>query len=548
MDLEAFELRKNGRKLRLLGQPFQVLRVLLEQAGRVVTRQDLRSKLWPATEVEFDHGLNNAILKLREALDDSATAPRFIETIPRVGYRFLAPVEVIAQTQDGRHPHTSSPVAISPAGAVDSPTPEAGVPGVSSSSLSHPPAAGTEGTSIAVLSFRSISGGAKNNHLAAGLASEVIHALTGVPGLRVAPQRTSFQLGSEAVDPLMVARTLNTRYVVTGEVRHSGRRLRVAVQLVDAITERVTWAQKYDCQMTEIFEMQDDISKAIVRSLGGHLIRAVTDSAYRAPTASLNAWGLVQKARHIYTNEFSPAGVRQAISLLRRALEMDPNYGVASAYLGMSLMQSVLHGISQDVQGDCAEALAAAEHAYGLAPDESEVLAFCSLVWLPNGRYERAVQCLQRCVKIAPFGLAAWGYLGLAHAIAGGEKEVQAAHKILSQLLVDAPDHPGVPYWLGSLAVANLRLGRLEEALDIARRAVELQPGFTLYRVFYAEALCRCGQKEESLKVLSGIQDYSPGFTLAHFEKIAIGFARSADIVEKLCGCVKVFQNSVPSK
>lgn len=455
MDLEALELRKNGLKLRLQGQPFHVLRLLLEQAGRVVTRQDLHSKLWPATEVEFDHGLNNAILKLREVLDDSATTPRFIETIPRVGYRFLAPVEAIAQTQNGPHSHTSSPVASSPAVAVDLPTPKAGISGGLPSSLGPLAVTEKESTSIAVLPFHSISGGAKNSDLAAGLASEVIHALTGVPGLRVAPQRASFQLGSETVDPVIVARTLNTRYVVTGEVRRSGRRLRVAVQLVDALTESVAWAQKYDCLMAEIFEMQEDISKAIVRSLGGQLIRAVTDSAYRAPAASLGAWGLVQKARHIYTYEFSPARIREAISMLRRALELEPDHGVATAYLGMSLMQGVQHGVSHGPENDRAEALAAAERAYALAPDESEVLAFCSLVWMGSGQYERAVQCLQRAVKIAPFGLAALGFLYLAHAFTAGTKEVLAAQQGLSQLLADAPDHPSVPYWLGFLALAN---------------------------------------------------------------------------------------------
>ncbi len=104
LDLEALELRKNGLKLKLQGQPFQVLKILLEHSGRVVTRQDLHSKLWPGTEVDFDHGLNNALLKLREVLGDSATSPRFIETIPRLGYRFLVPVEAIAQpSANGRN-------------------------------------------------------------------------------------------------------------------------------------------------------------------------------------------------------------------------------------------------------------------------------------------------------------------------------------------------------------------------------------------------------------------------------------------------------------
>ncbi|HYX53692.1 MAG TPA: protein kinase [Candidatus Limnocylindrales bacterium] len=402
-----------------------------------------------------------------------------------------------------------------------------------------PPVIGSERTSIAVLRFRAIGAGEDDNFLAEGLASEVIHALTGVPGLRVAPQRASFKLGSDAADPVGIGRTLNTRYVVTGEIRHSGQRIRVSVELVDTIEERIVWTQKYDRMMADVFDMQEEISKAIVRSLGGQLIRVVTDFAYRTPTENLDAWGLVRKAYHIYNYEFSPAGIQQAMLMLRRALELDPNYGAAYAYLSMCLLQSVLHGMSKTPEADWAEALGAADTAVKLAPNESEVLAWCSGIWLQNGMYEKAVQVLQRAVKIAPFDLVAWGYLGLGHVSAGGEKEVLLGQEILMQLLADAPDHPSVPYWSQFLAVAQLRLGNYGGAAESARRAVELQPGYTLHVVLYAEALCRLGKKEESLKALASIQEYAPGYTLEHFEKIVMGFCRSAETVEKVCGCLK---------
>lgn len=405
-----------------------------------------------------------------------------------------------------------------------------------------PPVIGTERTSIAVLRFRAIGAAADDEFLAEGLASEVIHALTGVPGLRVAPQRASFRLGSDAADPVGIGRTLNTRYVVSGEVRHSGPRIRVSVELVDTIEERIVWTQKYDRMMADVFDMQEEISKAIVRSLGGQLIRVVTDFAYRTPTENLDAWGLVRKAYHIYNYEFSPAGIQQAMLMLRRALELDPDYGAAYAYLSMCLLQSVLHGMSKTPEADWAEALTAADTAVRLAPNESEVLAWCSGIWLQNGMYEKAVQVLQRAVKIAPFDLVAWGYLALGHVSAGGEKEVLLGQQILTQLLADAPDHPSVPYWLQFLAVAQLRLNNYEGASESARRAVELQPGYTLHVVLYAEALCRLGKKGESLKALASIQEYAPGYTLEHFEKIVMGFTRSAETVEKMCGCVKALQ------
>jgi adenylate cyclase len=415
------------------------------------------------------------------------------------------------------------------------------------SSLAQPPRTGTEESSIAVLPFQSLSPDPEDGYLAAGLASEVIRALTGVPGLRVAPQLASFRL-EQASDPVEVAKTLNTRYVVVGNLRRAGGRLRVTVELLDAIEERVAWAQSYDRLMTDIFALQEDISKAIVSSLGGHFIRAVTDFAYRTPTQHLDAWGLVRKAYHIWNYEFSPQSVPQAMSMLRRAMELDPDYASAHAYLAMYLMQTILHGVSRNPESDFAEAVAAAERACELAPQEPEVLACCSLVWLQNSLYEKAVQCLKRAIQVAPFDLVSWGYLALAHACAGGPKEVLEAHRILTQLIADAPDHPSLPYWLGFLTTTNLRLDRIEEALDTGRRCVELQPGYTFHQVLLAEALCRSGQTDESGRVLAAIQQYSPGFTLGHFETICMGITRSAATIEKICGCVKPCNPPLPMK
>jgi TolB-like protein len=190
--------------------------------------------------------------------------------------------------------------------------------------VKQPPAAGSEKSSIAVLPFSSLSQDPEDGYLAAGLASEIIRALIGVPRLRVAPQLASFRLGDQS-DPRAVARVLNTRYVVSGTLRRAGDRLRVAVELIDAIQEIVAWTQVYDRRMTDIFDLQEEISKSIVSSIGGHLIRADTDAVFRIPTENLDAWGLVRKAYHIWNYEFSPAGVAQSIALLQRAMELDPS-------------------------------------------------------------------------------------------------------------------------------------------------------------------------------------------------------------------------------
>ena len=409
----------------------------------------------------------------------------------------------------------------------------------------QPPASGSERSSIAVLPFRSLSQDPEDGYLAAGLASEVIRALIGVPRLRVAPQLASFRMADQT-DPRAVAKALNTRYVVSGTLRRSGERLRVAVELIDAIKETVAWTQIYDRRVTDIFDVEEEISKAIVSSIGGHLIRADTDTAFRIPTENLDAWGLVRKAYHIWNYEFSPAGVVQSISLLQRALELDPDYATPSAYLGAYLMQTVLHGIAPDPEGASAAALAAAERACAIAPNDPEVLENCSLVWLLNSQYERAVQCLKRAIQITPFDLVAWGYLGLAHGTAGSDAEVEEARRILTRIIADAPDHPSLPYWLQFLTSAELRLGNYEEAISAGRRCVEMQPGYTLQHVLLAEALCRAGKTEEAGRVLDAIPQYNPYFTIPHFEKVVFNICRSREYLDRFCASCKALKQTTP--
>jgi tetratricopeptide (TPR) repeat protein len=163
-------------------------------------------------------------------------------------------------------------------------------------------------------------------------------------------------------------------------------------------------------------------------------------------------------------------------------------------------------------------------------------------VWLLNSQYEKAVQCLKRAVQVTPLDLVAWGYLGLAHGTAGGEAELKEAHRILTRIIADAPDHPSIPYWLQFLTSANLRLGQYEEAIKAGRRCVEMQPGYTLQNYLLAEALCRTGQTEEAKRVLDSVPQYNPNFTLPHFEKVVLAICRKPEILDQFCGSCRSLQ------
>jgi TolB-like protein/Flp pilus assembly protein TadD len=425
--------------------------------------------------------------------------------------------------------------------------PAVAAPRESPLSSPHPPATGSERASIAVLPFRSLSGDAEDGYLAAGLAAEVIHALTGVPRLRVAPQQASFRLGQQA-EPATVAKALNIRYVVAGTLRRAGERLRVQAELIDCFQESVAWSKTYDRRMTDIFEVQEEISKMIVSSIGGHLIRSATDTVYRIPTENLDAWGLVRKAYHIWNYEFSPEGLGQSIAMLRRALELDPDYAAASAYLAMYLMQMIGYGVVEDPKATGETAMAAAERACAMAPNDPEVLGCCSVAWLQSWQYEKAVQCARRAVKTAPFDLVAWGYLALALVCGGGPAEVLEADRILVKILADAPDHPSAPYWYQFRTAAMLRQQRFAEAIENGRRAVEMQPAYVSSQVLLAEAYCRTGQTDEARRVLETVQRFIPNFTVASYQKVILPMCRSQETVDTLCGCCHELQTRAAAR
>jgi len=410
-----------------------------------------------------------------------------------------------------------------------------GSQGSSSSRMAIPPPAGSESTSIAVLPFRSLSQDPADSLLAGGIASEVTSALTGLPGLRVAPQVAAYREHERTADAVAAARALRTRYIVTGSLRRANDRIRVSAELIDATTESVSWTRNYDRLSSDIFDVQEDIARSIVKSLGGELIRSSTDFAFHTPTDNLDAWGLLRKAYHIWNYEFSVEGVRTAIAMCRRAVALDPDYSKALASLSLYLIQSVIHSISPTPEADTEESLKTANRAIELAPQDVEVLAPTSIVLLHTGYAERATSLLRRATRIAPYDLVSWGYLGLILGACGGPAEMKESSMILKRLLADAPDHPSLAYWHQFLAITSLRIEEFDIAVESARRAVELQPGFVHNHIFLSEALCRTGRTEEARQVLATVRSYNPGFTISFFEQFALVSCGKKEHVEQLC-------------
>src|SRR5437763_14049746 len=280
LDQDAGELRREGTKVRLQEQPLQILQILLEQPGKVITREDLRKRVWPSdTFVDFDHGINNAIKRLREALVDTDETPHYIETLPRRGYRFL---HALATT-----------------------TPE---------------------TSIAVLPFLSLSADPENEIFADGMSEEIIGALMQIKKLHVAARTSSFSFKGKHVDLRVIGEQLNVRTVLEGSVRKSGNRLRITAQLVNAADGYHLWSEIYDREMKDVFAIQEEIAKSIAQHL-----EVTLDSEqrplFRAGTDNLEAFKLYTQGRSLFFQR-GPHVIR-SVERCRQAVTLDPKYALA---------------------------------------------------------------------------------------------------------------------------------------------------------------------------------------------------------------------------
>jgi len=295
VDLRAGELTRLGKRVRLQEQPFQLLAMLLEKPGVLVTREELHLKLWPETTVDFDHGLNKAISKIREALGDSAENPRFIETVARRGYKFLADVTVVGDEQ--ARPETGDlvpPQDPEPPENVEPPVFHDVVPSserslgpsarwlfgavlvlaVSLSTIVHPSRLRlSEIHSIAVLPLQNLSSDKSQDYFADGMTDELITNLAQIRRLRVIASPWSSASEESSRSLRQIGRDLNVDAVVTGSVLFSANHVRITTRLVEMPSERDVWAQSYERDVQHPLNTQSEVARSITEELRSMLDR-----------------------------------------------------------------------------------------------------------------------------------------------------------------------------------------------------------------------------------------------------------------------------------
>jgi TolB-like protein/DNA-binding winged helix-turn-helix (wHTH) protein/Tfp pilus assembly protein PilF len=495
-DVQTGELRKQGKRIRLQDQPFQLLVMLLEAPGQVVTRDELRSKLWPQTTVDFDHGLNKAISKIREALGDSPEHPRFVETVARRGYRFLADVAIVG---DGRaktvpdDPAYEGFPAFSPAQTTTHRKAKprnlvrllfgVGLALAVASAISwvfyHEIYSSPAIRSLAVLPLENVSGDNSQDYFADGMTDAWITRLAQISTLRVI-SRTSVMTYKNVHRPLAeIARDLNVDAVVEGSVSRSGDRVRVTAQLIDARNDRQLWAASYDEDIRNTLVLQSRVTRAIAEQVRATVNPQEQLTLAKSRAVDPDAYEAYLKGRYFW-NKRTGEGLRTAIDYFKRAVTIDPNY--AEAYAGLADSYAV-----------------AGDWKYGVLP--------------PLDAFPKATAAAAKALALdASLGEA---HASLAYALDLYGWDWDGAETEYKQAIQLNPGYATAHQWY---SWHLFMVGRDDDALIELRRAESLDPLSLIINADIADALCVAHRYDEAVEQSEKTLKMDSNFAIGHYE------------------------------
>jgi TolB-like protein/Tfp pilus assembly protein PilF len=512
LDVASRELCVDGRRIRLQDQPFEILHAMLERPGEVVTRETLRRRLWPdGTFVDFEHSLNAAIKRLRAALGDDADNPRYVETLPRRGYRFIATVgSAIGDHGSGvrgsdpraRIPHSRSPVL-----------------------------------RLAVLPFTNLSGDPAEDYFSAGLTDELIAQVGRLCRGRVGviARSSTMPFKDAAMGAREIGETLRVDHLLEGSVRRDGDRVRMTARLIAAEDETQVWADTYERALTDDcatasggrLSVQSDVALRIARALSTEL--APDTHARMLRTTPPAAYQALLKGRY-YWNMAADVGLDQAIASFEQALAEAPSFATAMSALARAQVgRAEFYRECPRQALDAARSLAT--RALAIDPDLSEAyVALADATLLLDWNWTAAERAYRQAQSLNPSNVAA--YRGYARLLAErGEGEV-AARMVerafeLDPLCLDAGvcaawiryvscdaaaaidycrntldiDDQFVPAWR-ALGAAALAAGRHDEAIEALRRAARLSERSPLSLLALAHGLAATGAQPEARTLL----------------------------------------------
>jgi len=467
LDVAAYTLKRRGQPLRLERRPMDLLILLVERHGELVSRTDIVDRLWGAgVFVDAEMGVNTAIRKVRQVLGDAPEAPTFIETVSGRGYRFVANVETV-QAQ----PATGSPIL-----------------------------------TLAVLPFENLGGAHEHEYLADGFAEEATTALGQIdPEHLSVIGRTSVLSYKRTMKSLTeIGRELGATYLVEGSIRAEGKRWRVTARLVRAGNQVQIWSASFDSEPSSIFEFQRQLSTAIAEQIRLRLSPDRLGALERRQSRSLEAYDLYLRGRHLW-NQLTPQTNRQAVDHFARATELDPEYSLAWAGLADAFAASPINADAAPLEVG-PRARDAAAHAVASGPDIAESQTSRGMVsYFLDWDWAAAEAAYRKSIELDP------GY-ALAHRMLGVLLATVGRHDEARVCLKRARDLDPLQPMMYALSAHVALLARDESAgLEFARHATVVGPAFWIGFFQLAWAYERLGEMDLALKALNAAQASSSG-------------------------------------
>jgi TolB-like protein/DNA-binding winged helix-turn-helix (wHTH) protein/Tfp pilus assembly protein PilF len=479
-DLRTAEMYKDGKRIKLQEQPCQVLALLIERPGELVSREDLRKKLWPNdTFVDFDHGLNIAVNKLRDALGDSAEEPRFIETLPRRGYRFIAHVDVAETSRESQ-----------PQAQVTTSTTERGFPGsipgrrallallvlllltvVSVSFVKYWRGPSRENKSIrslAVLPLDNLSRDPAQDYFADGMTDELITSLAKLDTVKVISRSSVIRYKGTKKPLYEIAQELDVDGLIEGAVLRSGNRVRITAQLIRAATDEHLWAEAYEGDMGDVLHLQDSVARAVAAEIRVKLRPELEERSAKSMPVNPGAYEAYLRGLYYFYDSSSKTSNAAAEKYFEEAIAKDPQYGPPYAGLADYYFLSNFPCPGREGMEKSREMAA---KALQLANGSAEAhIAMANVLFRYDWNWAEAGKEFNRGIELGPNAPSSYLHYAMYLGVLGRHDDAISAMTHAVELdpfsVLMNVELGNIFYWAG----------RNEEAAKQARKAIDLDP------------------------------------------------------------------------
>jgi TolB-like protein/DNA-binding winged helix-turn-helix (wHTH) protein/Tfp pilus assembly protein PilF len=539
------ELRKGGIRTRLEGQPLAILQMLLERPGGLVTREELQKRLWPTeTFVDFEHSLNAAVKRLRAALNDSADRPRYVETLARRGYRFIAPINAADPEISAVAPvHTATPPVANPAAIFRGRRLWLIAIAVFALAVggwgwwvwrNRPTTPAVQPVrSLAVLPLQNLSGDPSQEYLADGMTEELIGRLANIHGLRVISRTSAMHFKNTQLSVPEIAKTLGVDAIVEGSVIREGGEVRVHAQLIRGATDEHIWAGEYQREYRSLLALQDEVARNIAERI--EISLTLQERLTLASTHPVNPEAHEDYLKGLYYfNQRTQDALNKSTAFFQQAIVRDPGY--ALAYSGLADAYAML-GFRGGFPSSDALSRAKAAALKAIELDDNLAEPHASLAFIAETHewdWATAEREYKRAVQLNPGDARThnWyaGYLIYVGRFEEGISEARRAREL---------DPLSLPV-NNALAGRLLATGRCDEALEQVQKTLQLDPHFAPARQTLGWAYLHNGKRDEAIQEfqkalqLSGTDDTDLMLDLGFAYALAGNREEAGRILDKL--------------